>query len=1692
MAALKAAPWKCADCRRMVKGNVMYCPGCGQWWETCLDHSHQDAAPTISRHSTYRDQAYAGDYWEDWQAWDRSSSQSPRRRQQRPRSRKYGGKGNGKGKDGQKGQMKGKGQGRPKGYMGQEGMAPLPPPPIPPHLNPMDTTWMQPPPPFNDGKAAAVPDTALQAETKLRQVMGVLKKNETELPPDVAQVLKDTSVKDGKLKIKGMHDAVEVLGDAHSALEHACHERAQNLATWRQFLHQSVQRWQEYTERFQQQERVNLSAITQAKEELKQAQNTFKEMQNKGLHDSHRCGGRPRHGRGDCDERRELNEDPYRSSTIDAIIARAGATGRSGACRGTGTYEEKAAEGGGWGYKCQHASWHGTRIGFRRATCYAAFWWGSQWMTEVYPCGKPAWSSECFDPGLGLRHSVCWEENFTSPFEAQERAFDLAFELGTFPIQGNWFNPNDECHIDGPVQRPKAVRSSATSSVHFAEDVQILFGPEDSHQMFEMQVHSDALSAWCSKPWGRFCKPWIWEKDVYNMIHQLPTLSWRSQEPQFEVAALIRQTPCYKKNRLTDAWHHPLPPEWQGVEDAPEPDPDVIPDPTFAPPFVHDTFELADAHRAFTDLDTDGAMRIRSWYIHHGDLRGNLHPRFLEFEEDWRRWEHDLMGAWRDMIRPNQEVRIHVVEPDPYRGYLPREVHADIIISQGYWLHRLPALITVHQQLRNSQPASYAMACSLARQIGGVALASAADVLPICNHQDTTCTFTHSWATIPFTFAPIFEVHAGDSFVILMATSSHRAPHGSGSSGSGGAEPVRQGHPQHGADTDDDRQRHASQEPDRRLPPDGGGGDGDEEMSSLHSGDLSLLVYRLEAPDVHCFVPGGSYMSILSGILRASGVPRRAARCFHYVAVTPVGVHPASEEAVILQTIRDIQPGSDERLILVDVEIHFHPLPSGLLVPAAASRRVVRIPPQVHRDQILMMVGVREYCQIEGDACVVYENHRIWPVQDASVHDMEHGKHIRVQVPPPRDQDLDTEMAIGIARHLVDNEVASMPVCGQALSLFQRQSTEASDPLRVHFKTDPQYIHELPARGLDGQRQQSAHRHGPSDRASLPPEQRRQLIAALRDADLVECEEEGRIMYLTTWYLHHDTHARCYEGRSIRLVEGDADHWIDEITAPWEHVIVVDEPLFVRVVQPTPPCGDFECVQARIIIEQGIRPQFVSILISIRDHEHGPRHWTHRAYVATAMQNSPSLIRLAELHVRCRHMRCSVNVRDLPFAFVDMEHLDPGTNVVLHLSPLATPPVWLRSEAGEDVDHVEFMQRSGGAASSTFQFNPNAAEFVPNAQQGLRRQPEFVQDLHALWDGTACAWEDEPRAGRIISWFVDQSRGPEVCHEPRTVVLFDDVTTWIESIRAAWRESLDPAANLEFHIVSPQPLRMEPNIIAHVVVVQAPQPDKATVLVTMFDQRHHRMRNRFTRLAVTVHEHTEHQHIVAACGYSPWRSIPHLPFTCQIWYGAAPLLPGRRHPGRDGDCFNMYIIPGAGPAAGNDGVQLLQTHAVRKRLSPREERQTTESVAHAQWPSPEQRIHFKPVIQAFEWVDSHFFLPCFDLPGVLFPHVAASWTQTWWDQAISAHEIRVYFDGSYAQKPEEGCCTAGTAVAAFINTQKGWMFMGALSDALPDHPSSYLAELAGAVAAHKFVFDLLKLHQAQHGYVPEAGGVVLL
>lgn len=312
-------------------------------------------------------------------------------------------------------------------------------------------------------------------------------------------------------------------------------------------------------------------------------------------------------------------------------------------------------------------------------------------------------------------------------------------------------------------------------------------------------------------------------------------------------------------------------------------------------------------------------------------------------------------------------------------------------------------------------------------------------------------------------------------------------------------------------------------------------------------------------------------MSILEEAIHASRMRRRDVRCFRYVQATPAGVHETAEEVIILQSVRDRAPGSAEKLVLLDHEIHFHPLRGRLLVPAATSRKVLKVNRSLHRDQALMLTGLLEYCQLQQDRCIIHEDNELWAAGDIRVHQMAHGMYIRIQVPPPLDPDLDTEIAIGLARDLVTedeperNEVAAQ--CQQRnvqLSLRQISAAFQIDAHNWELRPDgPTAVtpnRPLPVRVPHG---------------TFAPGHESRLMRLRDEADLIECEEEGRITYVTVRHIHHRQRPRCYEGRSVRLqsFQSHIDTWRDDIVQAWEYEIDRDLPYILQVVAPTPPCS---------------------------------------------------------------------------------------------------------------------------------------------------------------------------------------------------------------------------------------------------------------------------------------------------------------------------------------------------------------------------------------------------------------------------------------------------------------------------------------------------------------------------------------
>ena len=166
------------------------------------------------------------------------------------------------------------------------------------------------------------------------------------------------------------------------------------------------------------------------------------------------------------------------------------------------------------------------------------------------------------------------------------------------------------------------------------------------------------------------------------------------------------------------------------------------------------------------------------------------------------------------------------------------------------------------------------------------------------------------WNRIPFTLRPVHEVFAGHAFAIQVSDlepldgPAHAPP----SPPQSDACRDRDSQPSHDFDT---QEGYLDEDADQHIEP-----AASPSASSLHSDDLSVLVYRLYAPEAHGFTQGNSYMAILSAAIRACRLPRSIVRGFHRLISPPVDLLPDQEIAIILQTVDDVAPGSEEKLVL--------------------------------------------------------------------------------------------------------------------------------------------------------------------------------------------------------------------------------------------------------------------------------------------------------------------------------------------------------------------------------------------------------------------------------------------------------------------------------------------------------------------------------------------------------------------------------------------------------------------------------------------------------------------------------------------------------------------------------------------------------------------------------------------------------
>ena len=126
--------------------------------------------------------------------------------------------------------------------------------------------------PNTSSTAAASTAVPTQAEAQLRSIVAALKKNETNLPPELQNLLHENAKVQSQDMTKVLHSAVTKLGKAKKALQDARASRLNLHNVWRSYLDASVDKWHQFCKDFESQDSDLAQQVQNATEAVKVAQ----------------------------------------------------------------------------------------------------------------------------------------------------------------------------------------------------------------------------------------------------------------------------------------------------------------------------------------------------------------------------------------------------------------------------------------------------------------------------------------------------------------------------------------------------------------------------------------------------------------------------------------------------------------------------------------------------------------------------------------------------------------------------------------------------------------------------------------------------------------------------------------------------------------------------------------------------------------------------------------------------------------------------------------------------------------------------------------------------------------------------------------------------------------------------------------------------------------------------------------------------------------------------------------------------------------------------------------------------------------------------------------------------------------------------------------------------------------------------
>ena len=823
---------------------------------------------------------------------------------------------------------------------------------------------------------------------------------------------------------------------------------------------------------------------------------------------------------------------------------------------------------------------------------------------------------------------------------------------------------------------------------------------------------------------------------------------------------------------------------------------------------------------------------VRSWFIHHVRFPRSLHPRQCVLRGPPHTWRAQLIAIWFGMLDPHEEPSIDLVKPGPPRNWHESSIVFDVVLAQGLEAGRISGLVSVAPTFQHAALTMYAVAVSFAPFISGQDIVTDADIQDVCNLY--SCLLFHDGRHLPIDFNRQFQMFPGAGFVAFV---SHR-PSEDVEVNVASTDPVSESGPAHGDDMETDNI------PNVAADSESSGNEVAPDAMPEHRSRATF--YRVDCLPLSAWVRTGSFDALLTDVLALTHIDPEDLVAIHRTRAKPVG-ETFHETSFIIQRRGDMPAESPDQLILLDVVFHQHgPAVSPTALPAF-DRRVLRVPPDVTRAGLLTLARVANYCA-SNNACVVVINHEVWTAQHVHLRRLPHGSYVRIHVPPPLAIGMETCRVVSYIEDLCD---VVPPTFSQ---VYPTLPSHVNSNVRTLSGDDCPFSNVF-GDGLPLMMGSIRHHHVSQDQQVAPqsfevpvPEQAapifpnvpdwstfelglRQLFEEFSHTDL---PEEGPVLHVVTWFIHHEHTPVCIVGRLVRLSQNPWE-WLQLLCTPWLPLIRPFQNLAIHVVRPN-PTPDVPGQQiVHVILEQGIQIARKTALLSVLFHGlHGDV--THRRAQSIPTHLSREVIvRVLGIDELCQQRRCTAWSGRMQFHRQRLEQVAQAIGISVTVAPFR------HRFARVDDDGYPLSEAASSSSSipPRMSFRPDDATLFPQAVDvafDVGVLPEhapsrLIPQLRVIWEQYLMSNPARPFRFYVETWFCDHDRFPRT-DRSREVQLPPDQESWRAALEDKWRDMIDPSVELFIYVVEPMPLGGASDVLAHVILAQHQHRGFISALVT--------------------------------------------------------------------------------------------------------------------------------------------------------------------------------------------------------------------------------------------------------------------